>query len=68
MTRGRIYPDYPTLSMGPEGHTTEMFGSEAVRLRDGTFHTEDGPWVFTRSGAGTPRGAVDRGTYEPYRA
>ncbi len=29
-----VYPDYPTLSMGPEGHTTEMFGSEDLRLKE----------------------------------
>ncbi len=31
----------------------------------GTFHTDDGPWVFTRSG-GEPVGAITRRTYEPY--
>lgn len=29
-----ILADYPTLAMGEEGHTTEMFGSEATRLRE----------------------------------
>jgi hypothetical protein len=95
-----VYPDYPTLSMGPEKHTTEMFGPEDVRLAElrrlvraviagryewehrqvrrrfffgtftqlvGTFHTDAGPWVFTRQGA-EPSGAVKRRTYEPYVA
>ena len=98
-----VYPDYPTLSIGPEGPTTEMFGSEETRLKElrqlvraviagryewehrqvprrllfmrfgtftqlvGTFHTDAGPWVFTRQGA-EPRGAVARVTYEPYGA
>lgn len=97
-----VYPDYPTLCLGPEQHTTEMFGPEETRLRElrqlvraviagryewrhrqvtrrilfirlgpytqlvGTFHTDDGPWVFTRQGA-EPRGAVEHRTYEPYR-
>jgi hypothetical protein len=96
-----VYPDYPTLSIGTEGHTTEMFGPQDVRLGElrqliraviagryeweqrqvprrflflrlgtftrlvGTFHTDTGPWVFTRQGA-EPLGAVQRGTYEPY--
>lgn len=30
----KIYPDYPTLCMGPEQHCTEMFGSEEQRLRE----------------------------------
>lgn len=30
----RIYPDYPTLCMGPEGTTTEMSGPEDARLRE----------------------------------
>jgi hypothetical protein len=31
----------------------------------GTFHTDEGPWVFTRMG-GEPRGATQRRTYAPY--
>lgn len=98
-----VYPDYPTLEMGPEQYATEMFGPEDVRLAElrqlvraviagryewehrqvesrflflrlrpftqlvGTFHTESGPWVFTREG-GEPPGARERRTYEPYRA
>lgn len=96
-----VFPDYPTLAMGPEGHTTEMFGREDRRLEElrqlvraviagryeweyrqvprhfllwklgtvtrlvGTFHTDIGPWVFTRQGA-EPLGAVERRTYESY--
>ena len=29
-----VYPDYPTLCLGEEAHTTEMFGREADRLRE----------------------------------
>jgi len=29
-----IYPDYPTLCLGPDQHCTEMFGSEERRLRE----------------------------------
>jgi hypothetical protein len=27
-----VYPDYPTIAIGPEGHTTELFGSREERL------------------------------------
>ncbi|MCA1678177.1 MAG: hypothetical protein LC777_04125, partial [Actinobacteria bacterium] len=29
-----VYPGYPTLAMGQEGHTTEMSGSEQARLHE----------------------------------
>jgi hypothetical protein len=29
-----VYPDYPTLCLGEEGHTTEMFGRQEDRLRE----------------------------------
>jgi hypothetical protein len=32
----------------------------------GTFHTADGPWIFTRQGS-EPPGAVQHRTYAPYR-
>jgi hypothetical protein len=31
----------------------------------GTFHTEEGPWTFTRQGK-EPKGTVAHGSYEPY--
>lgn len=30
----KVYPDYPTLCLGPEQHTTEMFGPEGSRPRE----------------------------------
>jgi hypothetical protein len=100
--RLRIWPDYPTLEVGEEMVTDEMFGSEDERLERlpqlidaviagrfeweyrqvrrrilfwvdtftqqvGTFHTPDGPSVFTRRGVGIPAGAVEHHTYAPYR-
>ena len=97
-----VYADNPTLAMGDELITTEMFGSEEQRLRElpqlirsviagryewehrplaprllfwrrtpatqlvGTFHTEEGPWVFQIAG-GEPPGATERRVYEAYR-
>jgi hypothetical protein len=34
----------------------------------GTFHTPDGPWVFTREGAAESRRGVEHRTYQPYVA
>lgn len=97
-----VYADHPTLAMGEELVTTEMFGSEEQRLRElpqlirsviagryewehrplaprwlfwrrtpatqlvGTFHTEEGRWVFRWVG-GERAGSTERRVYEPYR-